>query len=374
MIKEELINLLLHDPLMFERMNLMDDLSDCGLTFDDIRNCVRRIYDLSESQLWKSSNANVGIMGMLNRRNTSRRINRFNSKIKKLKKADDHVIIYAEGDSWFQFPYFIKDIIDWLNMNKSYVIYSDAYGGDWITNMVYESQYISALSLLKPDYFLISGGGNDMVGDQRLAIMVKLNNKYPKYTSINPLDDPDLTDVQRQLIMKAQDHITKEFYALMLVIKAQYLKLLGEMYEKESTQKQLITITQGYDYAIPSFDRCFSFRYPFKKFLNHIMDNGCWLKRPLKIRGIFDETLQKALVMAFIYEFNLIFIDIATRKNFINVYHIDCRGLAQGEDDWFDELHYKRNIYRIVASAYSHIIDNHGNCEKVVRAADFRQS
>lgn len=372
MTKKELIEELLHDPLRFDRKKLMDKLLGKEMTFNDLRECVRRIYDLPESQLYKVSNANEGIMGRLNRRSTRKRIKKFNSKIEGLKKKDSYTIIYAEGDSWFQFPVFLKDIIDWLSKNENFIVYSDAYGGDWITNILYESQYISALSLLKPDYFLISGGGNDMVGNSRLAIMVKQESNYPKYTQTNPLNDPDLTDAQKKLIMMAQDHIAKEFYAFMLVIKAQYLNLLRGIYKVGSTQIDLITITQGYDYALPSFDRSFSFKTPFKMLLNHVMDNGGWLKRPLMIRGIFDKTLQEALVMTFIYEFNRIFIDIAASNEFKNVYHVDCRGLAKGKEDWFDELHYRRNVYRIVADAYSHIIKNHGNCEKVIKVADFR--
>jgi hypothetical protein len=135
----------------------------------------------------------------------------------------------------------------------------------------------------------------------------------------------------------------------------------------------LITITQGYDYAIPSFKKSWSFRYPLKILLNKAMDNGCWLMRPLKIRGIFDPALQRALVMTFIYEYNQIFIELATKYGFDNVYHLDCRGLAYEEKDWHDELHYKSYVYEYAARAYTHIIRNHDSCEKVVRAVDFRK-
>lgn len=377
MTKEELINELLHDPLNFERMNMMDDLIKSGLTFDDIRECIRKIYDLSESQLRETSNANKGMMGKLNRRSTSQRMKRFNRRIKKLKEGDNYKIIYTEGDSWFQFPVFIKDIIDWLNDNKNYIIYSDAYGGDWITNIIYESQYVSALSVLRPDFFLISGGGNDLVGNNRLAIMVRQNNKpgsyYPKYPPDNPINDPDLSAKHIKMIMDAQQYITKEFYAFLLVIKAQYLKLFRDLYDSGSTQKEVITITQGYDYAIPGLKPDWPLFHPVQVLINKIAGNGCWLKRPLKIRGIFDEEIQKAIVMTFIYEFNQVFISLTTQYGFDNVYHVDCRDLAFFNKCWFDELHYKSHVYKISARAYSHIIDNRGNCEKVIKASDFRE-
>lgn len=366
MNKEDLINELLHKPLSFDRAMMVDLIAN-KLEFKDIRECIRRIYDLSESQLTETSNANTGMMGKLNRRSTAKRLKKFNSKIKKLKEGDNCKVIYAEGDSWFQFPIFIKDIIDWLNDNRKYIIYSDAYGGDWITNIIYESQYVSALSVLHPGYFLISGGGNDMVGNNRLAIMVQKGYGQPKYTNLGQITDPDLTIGQKEMILSAQPHISKEFYAFLLTIKAQYILLFKQIYDPDSPQKNIISITQGYDYAIPSYRKKFSLRYPMKFLVNRLLDTGCWLIRPLKIKGIHEGTLQKALVFTFIYEFNQIFVDLATTWGFDNVYHIDCRGLASGEDDWYDELHYKRHVYRKVAKAYTRIIDSQSTCSKVIR-------
>lgn len=369
MTREELINELLHNPLSFNR-NMMDDLIRQEINFKDIRECIRRIYDLSESQLEETSNANEGTMGKLNRKSTAKRIKRFNKKIKKLKHGDSYKIIYAEGDSWFQFPVFIKDIIDWLNDNEKYIVYSDAYGGDWITNIIYESQYVSALSVLRPGYFLISGGGNDMVGNNRLAIMVQKNYGKPKYSDISQITDHNLSESQKGMIMDAQSHITKEFYAFLLAIKAQYILLFNSIYHPDSPHKEIISITQGYDYAIPSFKKSFSFMYPLKFLVNRIIDSGCWLIRPLKIKGIHEEDLQRALLLTFIYEFNQVFIELATAYGFDKVYHVDCRDLARRPEDWYDELHYKSNKFKVVARAYSHIIENHGTCPKVIRAAE----
>ena len=78
--KNQLINELLHYPLSFTDQ-MLDDLINLGFSFSDIRECIRKIYDLSESQLTRISNANFGITGFLNRRSTSKRIKRFNKKI-----------------------------------------------------------------------------------------------------------------------------------------------------------------------------------------------------------------------------------------------------------------------------------------------------
>jgi hypothetical protein len=360
MEKDGLINQLLHRPLDFKN-EMLDELIGKGLNFSDIRECTRRIYDLSESQLTETSNANTGMAGKLNRLSTSKRKKVFDRKLKKLKEAEDYRIIYAEGDSWFQFPVFIRDIIDWLNKKEKYIIYSDAYGGDWITNIIYESQYVSALSVLRPGFFLISGGGNDLVGNNRLAIMVSKDYNDPKYSEPAQIVDQSLSQEYKEMIMMAQNHIRKEFYSFLLIIKAQYLLLFRQLYSSGSTQKDIISITQGYDYAIPGDKFNWSFRYPLQPLVNKALDNGGWLLRPLKIRGIFNEDLQRALVMTFIYEFNQIFTSLATEYGFKNVYHIDCRGLAKSEKEWYDELHYKSHIFKKVAKAYEYVIDNHTN-------------
>ncbi len=374
MTRQELINILLSDPLRFDRENLMGDLLKEKLTFDDIRHCIRRIYNLTESQLKETSNANEGIMGRLNRKSTAKRMRKFKRRIKKIQDTGKRKIIYAEGDSWFQFPLFISDIIDWLNRfnNKRNIIYSDAYGGDWITNIIYESQYVSALSVLKPDFFLISGGGNDLVGNNRLAIMVRKDDEPEglcvKYRSIDEIIDPDLDDNRRKMIFTAQKYITKEFYAFLLTIKAQYILLFKSIYNSRSPHKDMISITQGYDYAVPGMRPKHKILHLFQAFVNWIVDNGGWLERPLNIRGIFNPEIQKAILTAFIYEFNLIFISLAKNPEFGNLYHIDCRGLADKPECWFDELHYKSRIFKKVAEAYQSIIGGNLPPGKVKKA------
>ena len=374
MTREELINILLLDPLRFDRENLMNDLINETPTFDDIRYCIKRIYNLSESQLKETSNANEGTMGWLNKKSTSKRMKKFNRKIKKLKDIRNRKLIYAEGDSWFQFPLFIRDIIDWLNRfnNKRNIIYSDAYGGDWITNIIYESQYVSALSVLRPDFFLISGGGNDLVGNNRLAMMVRKENEpeghCEKYKSIDEIIDPDLDEDQRKMIFTAQKYITKEFYAFLLTIKAQYILLFKSIYDPRSPHKDMISITQGYDYAVPGMRPKYRILHLFQAFVNWIVDNGGWLERPLNIRGIFDPYIQRAIVLTFIYEFNLVFISLAKDYGFKSLYHIDCRGLADKPECWFDELHYRSRVFKKVAAAYQSIIDGDLPTGKIKKA------
>lgn len=341
--------------------------------FDDLRECVRRIYDLNENRLRETSNANEGTIGKLNRKSTEKRLKLYYQKIREQKPGKKYVRIYAEGDSWFQFPIYVDDVIDWLNKRDDYLIFSEAYGGDWITNIIYEGQYIEALTTHSPDVFLISGGGNDLVGNNRLAIMVnKAGGQDVRYTAENPPDDPELSSEQRSSILRAQPYINKEFYAFMHVVKAQYTLLFKSLYANDSKHREMISITQGYAYPYPKSGANYSLKYPLQPLFNKVLDSGCWLHRPMMIKGILDPSLQRDLVMTFLYEFNQLMIDIASNPEFPKVYHIDSRSIPKNQKDWFDELHLKSHNFKKVADLFAYAIDNYktGDLPKVIRPTE----
>jgi hypothetical protein len=364
---KDLLNKMLKEPLSFTDDDL-DNLLSHGLNFEDLRDCLKRIYDLNEEQLTKESDSNTGRLGIWS--NKARK-NKYYKKIARQSRGSDYKHIFAEGDSWFQFPYFVKDVVDWLNDRDDYLIYCESSAGDWFTNILYQSQIVPALSTYGSQYFLISGGGNDLVGSDRIACMVSQNNQKSKYTDASQITDMTVTDGQKNMILHAQAFITKEFYAYLWVIKAQYRILFGSLYAKNNKHNKVIAITHGYDYAIPSNKIGFDFRYPHQPIINKFIKTGKWLFNPLMIKGITDFNLQKAILFTFIFEFNQIFIDLA--KRFDNVYHIDCRGIAESRDDWFDEMHLKNHANQKVARAYQYIIDDKNlNNDKVIRAKDLQ--
>ncbi|MCG9874328.1 MAG: hypothetical protein MH321_06030, partial [Leptospiraceae bacterium] len=238
----KLIEKMLKDPLEFNSKDFnrlinsyksSNDKYDVDNALKDLRECVRRIYNLNEEDLKGISNANTGTIGSLNNKITKQRQDEYFQRIENQKPNKKYIRIYAEGDSWFLFPIFVKDIIDWLEENDNYLIYSDAYAGDWITNILYEGQYIKALTTYTPDVFLISGGGNDLVGNERMAVMVS-RHKDPNQAKYK-VDSEKLSHIvdqkQRDLILLAQQHITREFYSFIWVMKAQYTMMFKGLYE-----------------------------------------------------------------------------------------------------------------------------------------------
>ncbi len=335
--------------------------------FDKLRDLIRRIFDINERTLLEQSVATSGSMGRFNKKSQTARTRKYYKRIKdplfdRTKK--EHYVIVAEGDSWFQFPLFVRDVIDWMRIrNPHYAIYSIAYGGDWMTNMIYDGKYIEELSIHQPDIFLLSGGGNDLVGSNRIALMVDLDPKncYIKYKEKEQI--PDLTkgkyklsDDDKNQILNAQKYITKEFYSFLLVLELQYRKIISSSNKK---YPEMLIITQGYDYAIPSYGRQFDIRYPLKSFVNWILDSGKWLVRPLRIKGIYDQQAQRDIIKTFIYELNLMLDAIANEPRFHNVYRVHALNTAKKPNDWFDELHLKSHKFKEVAMIFETIIKDY---------------
>lgn len=79
-------------------------------------------------------------------------------------------MLFAEGDSWFQFPLVLRELIDQLSADHS--IFCISRPGDTIQNMVYDNpDYLDVLDQLINDRnftlngFLFSGAGNDVIGN-----------------------------------------------------------------------------------------------------------------------------------------------------------------------------------------------------------------
>lgn len=359
-MKEQLIEKLIKKPFDFTAQDF--DLlvhPETKLTFIDLREALKRVYNISESSLLTQSDATKGPIGIYNRFFTKRRKKKYFSKINDGFTAHPgNRVIVAEGDSWFQF--LGKDIINFLAKRSDYAIYTIAYAGDWLANIIFEEKYIEELSIHKPSAYLISGGGNDLVGGNRLAIMTCKNpdSSLPvKRNEKNELLAMGCTSSQADAILSAQAHILPEFYAFLLVLKCQYYLMFSNLRRSKDFQTMAI-ITQGYDYSIPFDGFRFDLSLPWQPLLNKLLGSGKWLSQPLMIRGIKDQNIQRAIVMAMIFEFNEMFLELASMPQFPYLYHIDSRGNAR-DSDWFDELHLKPKAFSRVADAYHRCLQSH---------------
>lgn len=116
--------------------------------------------------------------------------------------------LYAEGDSWFDFPWWIifnrcSDILDALLFKHKYEVRRESRRGDTAKNMLRPENILRLQSRMrqdKPHAFLISAGGNDMFteGGHETVFASILRDKNP--------DDPiDLARMDREMNTIASD-------------------------------------------------------------------------------------------------------------------------------------------------------------------------
>jgi hypothetical protein len=381
-----------HDDPNWVRLN--QHLQDIDIL--QLNELIHSVFFGKNSFVLNRSRSNEGFIGTMNRSADDTKSKEFHKKIREgfrdpLLHPNNKVVL-VEGDSWFEYPLLLKVITDFLEKKPNLAIYSLAQGSNWFSNMISSLQYEYDYLNIKPDVFIISGGGNDLVGDYRLSNFILLKplsadepffKNYRNYVILRMMnkpvsicssescniDNPALRDsipiykseVDTNLlnqIVAGRRFVNQNFYRFLATLKLEY-KMLFESLRKVDPDRfeSVKIITQGYDYVIPSYKREFGIR----KF----MDNGQWLKEPLMMNGIDDPYLQQAVMKTMIFETNEMLIELG--KEYDNVYHVDSRGITAyyakykgkpTEDYWVDELHPKSVIFGIIANAYTDIIDN----------------
>jgi V8-like Glu-specific endopeptidase len=224
----------------------------------------------------------------------------------------DGIRVVAEGDSWFQYPFLLKDTIDQLidSDNFQYAIYGLSAAGDLLSNIVRQDEIREAIENENPHVLLLSGGGNDMVGDERITKMVHA------YAANR----------------KARNYPNAKFTEFLNELERLYRGIFNRVL---SHKPHLKIVFHGYDNAIPQ--------------------NGPWLGKPLAKRKIVNKTLQHQIITEMIGRFNDRLKEI-THDYPGSVYHVDCRNLIGPKSKWFDELHPKNSGYFKVARLFDETI------------------
>ncbi len=370
--KSTLIDKLLDNSIEMGELKFLREDIDAA----DLSCIIQRIYDLNESYILKISAVN-GMLEKLNVIKNKRRNNRFFNKIRtgfrQVSKSDKKIIL-AEGDSWFNYPIILTDLVDVIGMDKDLAVYSIASGGDWLLNMLTARVYVEELSLLHPDYFLISGGGNDLVGSSRIAAMLDptgQSNEYARnewaqyiigkvHSAGIQLNKADFDDGLK--------YISKDFFALLMFFHLQYYFLINEILNagdksnKTPKFENIKIITQGYDYPIPSYGSGVGVNplHWYVPLIRKFQQNGNWLKTPMQLRGINDAETQRKIVYAMIFLFNEMMIDIGhiftdDKKMPGRVFHIDARE-SVGDSGWTDELHPKAENFMKIGRVFKQCI------------------
>lgn len=290
----------------------------------EIYNKIFEDNSFSKENLWYN-NANKNKLLLFADKMVKRR--RDKQYWKKINNGFKGIRIVAEGDSWFNYPVFLKDIVDYLMEESNFAVYSLSKPGDWFSNMLQEGDYLNALKVHDPDVFLLSGGGNDMLQDFRLATLIKNQNEYIATGRIA--------------------HFNDNFKELMNLFEKYYVNIFKELLSEKPT---LQIILHGYAYAYPNH---IEIRTPIDWLESKLVKNGIWLEYPLNLKGYHGSSgIKQAIIKELIDSFYCMLYKAS--KNFRNVHIVDCRKVL-GQNKrvyWHNELHLSNIGSKLVANEF----------------------
>ena len=208
--------------------------------------------------------------------------------------------VLAEGDSWMNLPWFMgwKSIGDALKTRHNFKVRNIGKWGHTISQMVEERDqkrgYMRELNKKKPDYFIFSGGGNDLQDKLKVGGIIK---KY----------DPKLS---------VDEYLTDDGKAALSEIEKLYRQMITEV---TSTFPEMKIFTYSYDFPRP------------------LLKDGKYLGKHLRARDIPDDKMSPIL--------NALMnkLDVSIKNvvdDFDAAYHIDCFG-ATKNFTWRNDFHPK---------------------------------
>jgi hypothetical protein len=274
----------------------------------------------------------LGIKKWANKFCRKRRQERFRRRVRNGEKKP---ILVSEGDSWFQFPFLIEDVIDQLE--PDFLIWSLDAAGDTADNMInrhpeYMTELRDQQKKHKVSGFLFSAAGNDVIGD--------INGKPALLGLLNPY----------QAGKDAAWHIHKNNLKQVLdTLERNYKKVISTIRGDHAFAK-LPMFFHSYAYAIPGGFKG-DYRWPIYAKQNE------WLGGPMKSKGIIDTQLQRDIIRLLINALHDMLESLAGKSSTTNIHVVDVRNKLPNVTDWADEIHATSKGFKTVGKTFKKIID-----------------
>jgi hypothetical protein len=245
-------------------------------------------------------------------------------------------VLVAEGDSWFNYPW--HDVLSMLEDQHGYDVESVAHAGDPVEAMAYTGGQLAKFTstiekLLRrqvvPAAILLSGGGNDVAGDE-LAML--LNHAASPHPGLNE-------DVVRGVIdVRVKDAIVSVLSAVTAICRAR----IG---------RALPIIIHGYDHPVPDGRGILGGWGPLP---------GPWLQPSLREKGFDDLDANIAMMAALIDRFNRMLSSVPGISGFDHVRYLDLRGTLSNAANyktwWANELHPSERGFAAVADKFAALL------------------
>lgn len=263
---------------------------------------------------------------------------------RRYRAGENRPVLISDGDSWFHFPIFLRDVT--LQLSHDHLVLPLANAGDTLKHMVYGAEathgqrYVGGLR----DYgheaqaFLFSGGGNDLIGIDPSGLPAILSYVRPY--------EPGRS---------AAWHIeTPEFRRRVAFIEAALRHVLADV---AARRPDLPVLIHGYDYALPCPWGAEDRRNPHWTVRDHFLGAAA------RHLGIHDPELQRAIARCVIDAIN----DMQRRLAggnveggaFPHVYHVEVRDTVMREE-WADEIHPTTAGYTRVANRFRAVLSEIG--------------
>jgi lysophospholipase L1-like esterase len=246
-------------------------------------------------------------------------------------------VLIAEGDSWFDYP--MQDVLRLLEDDYLFEIESVAHKGDCVEDMAHSKGQFEEFArrlekLLRaakvPRAILLSGGGNDIAGDEFAILLNHAASTLP------PLNE----DIIRGVI----DVRLKEAYVSIL----SGLTTIAKSY----LGRPIPIVTHGYDYPVPD-GRGFLggwWKLP-----------GPWLKPAFQRKGHGDLVKNTSVIVQLIDRFNTMLAAVSALPEFAHVHYLDLRGTlkhdATYKKHWANEMHPNATGFDLVTKKFANLID-----------------
>lgn len=231
--------------------------------------------------------------------------------------GEDHLVLVSEGDSWFQFPLLIDDVVD--HLGPDHLIWSLDAAGDTARNMVVaQPEYLKGLRARREDgvaAFLFSAAGNDVIGEDETGkpvLTALLKDHQPGTGAAGHVDVARLATVLKFL--------EDSYRTVIAAIRA------------EPGFDRLPIVLHGYDYGFPHEGESDP-RNPGWAAKDE------WLAGPMSTRGIVDPDLRRGIIRFLIDALYDMLNKVAGNPAATGVHVVDVRGTLTRVTDWADEIH-----------------------------------
>jgi len=223
--------------------------------------------------------------------------------------------VIAEGDSWFRhmcirwfYPCAIANVI---SQNEKFNTENIAFMGHTLAEIVAEKEYMRTIKPNDTEFFMLSGGGNDL--QEGIKIFIH------DYKKERPLEE----------------YLTPEGQVALALIGKRYKEILSEV---SSSFPKVKILCHGYDYPRPKNG---------SKYIGKYLEEKCIPED--KMNGVMDPLIDKLNTVI-----------ITEVKEVTQATFIDLRGVTK-DFIWYDDMHPNTDGFTALAGKFeSHMLEGKG--------------